>query len=115
MNEIYIYKKIKYKRILKSASEIFENKKRYIVHKTIFAEKHNTYSVSINKNSIRICYWNEFSEDGINAKNIITKFLTDNFSGETLIVTKNGTCDIFDNLKNINIIQIMWGNKWWVY
>lgn len=107
MNELYIYKKIKYKKILKSANAIFESKKRFIFYKTIFAEKYNTYTVSINKNSIRICYWSEHSEDGIIAKNIISKFLSDNFSGETLTITKNGTCDILNNLKNIKTIQLM--------
>ena len=107
MNEIYIYKKIKYKKILKSASAIFENKKRYLFYKTIFAKKYNTYTISINKNSIRICYWSEHSEDGINAKKTIAKFLSDNFSGETLVITKNGTCDILNDLANIKTIKLM--------
>lgn len=73
----------------------------------LFLQKNNTYTISINKNSIRICYWDELSKNGIKSKKLIKKFLLDNFYGETLIVSKNGDCDILKELDHIKIIQLM--------
>lgn len=107
MNELHIYKKIKYWNILKRANILFGRDCPWFMYKTVFAKKENKYTVYINKYFIRICYWDEYSEDGIFAKNLIKNFLLDNFSGETIVVSKTGKCDILNDLNNIKTIQLM--------
>ena len=107
MNELCIYKKLKYRQIIKRANNSFANRKKNpFLFKTVFAQQNEAYSISIDKNLIRICYWDENSNEGISAKKKIIKFLSDSFSGETIFISKNGKCDILNDLDNIKTIQI---------
>lgn len=111
MNEIYIYKKLNYRKVIRSANILFNNKHSFLFDKTVIANKDDTYTVSINKNSIRICYWDEHSKKGRKEINTIQEFLLRNFCGDTIYILKKGDCSILSNLKNINIIQFAWGTN----
>lgn len=107
MNELNIYTKFNYKKIVKNANIFFDNNYNQLKYKTVFANKDDTFTVSIYKHSIRICYWNENTEKGNQSKILLKKFLVNNFSGNTLIISTYGNCDIINQPNTFKTIQLM--------
>lgn len=107
MNELYIYTKFNYKKMIKKANAFFENKHNKCKFKTVFADRDDTFTVSINKQSIRICYWDENTEKGKKTENNLKKFLINNFSGSTLVISVHGKCDIINQPNSFKTIQLM--------
>lgn len=106
MNELNIYADFNYRKILKNANLLFDGHYFHCHAKTIFAPKNGTFSISLNKWNIRICYWNEHTEQGAKAKALIIKFIEENFSNKTIGVTCFGSCDILNELDSVKTMQI---------
>jgi hypothetical protein len=106
MNELNIYTHFNYRKLRKKANLYFDKKYVWYYPHTVFAPKHGKFTLSLGKNSIRICYWDEDTEEGKAAKEYIKQFIEDNFSHKTIGITYIGKCDIIKDFDNIKTIQI---------
>lgn len=106
MNELNIYTNFNYRKILKSANLLFDGRYIHCHAKTVFAPKNGTFSISLTRWNIRICYWNENTEQGMQEKNLIKKFIEENFSDKTIGITCLGPCDILNDLGSVRVMQI---------
>ena len=106
INEINIYTKLKFKKILNDTN-LFFNGSSYIINKKhIFAPYSGNYTVSLYKGNIRICYWNEESTEGSQAKSMLQKLVLFLFAEKTIYVDCPAKCDFFDNIQSVKKIHI---------
>lgn len=106
MNELNIYKKFNYKRILKIANLYFNNNYKWYNAKTVFAPQNGGYTISLNKYNIRICYWLGDTIEEEKSKEIIKEFILEILNSENTNIICYGDCDILDNIAFINKIQL---------
>lgn len=107
MTQINIYtKKINYRRLLKQTNLYFENKYVWYRPLTVFAPYAGKYLVSINKGNIRLCYWDENTKEGENAKKILKKYIIDTLSNSTIGIDCSENCDFFSDINTIKTIRI---------
>lgn len=103
MNELNIYKKFKYRKLLKIANLYFTSKYKWFNAKTIFISQNDNYIVSLNKYNIRIYYYtNDFQKD----KTYIENFLLKVLGNEETNIIYSGECDILDDFDFIKKIKI---------
>lgn len=106
MNEINIYAKYNYKKARKKANIYFNKKYNRLNMKTIFAPKAGTYSVSLRKNNIRICYWEENTKNGKKNIDLIKRFVEEIFHNNVIGFTFDGETNILNNLNSIKKIRL---------
>lgn len=106
MNEINIYVNYNYKKVKIQANLFFNKNFNKFNAKTVFAPQEGTYSISLRKNNIRICYWEENTKHGQKNINTIKKFLTKVFKNHTIGFTFVGNTNILNSLSSIKKIRL---------
>lgn len=106
MNELNIYKKFNYNRLLKISNLYFNSNYKWYSKKTVFAPEKGKYTVSISKYNVRICYWvdshAEFEKDYL----LIKRYLFEIFENQKTNVVCSGECNILDDFTFVNKIQL---------
>ena len=106
MNELNIYTHYNYKRMIKKANRCFSNIYTWYNPKTVFAPETGTFSISINRYSIRICYWDIHSVQGKREIENIKKFIEETFENQTIGIKYYGNYNILSDLKSVKTIQM---------
>lgn len=109
MNELNIYRNFNYRELRKLANIYFNGHYKWYNARTVFASQKAQYTVSINKNNIRICYCDGQSEQEKSVKEILRKFLLLVFHNESIDVIYTDNCDILEGIISANKIQVKRG------
>lgn len=106
MNELNIYKKFDYNKLLKISNLYFNNKYKWYNKKTVFAPEKGIYTVSISKYNVRICYWTDTSAEFEKDYLLIKKYLSEILDNQKTNIVCYGECNILDSFTFINKIQL---------
>ena len=106
MNELNIYNIYNYRKLKKISNIYCDGGYKWYNAKTVFSPLQLNCTISINKNKIRICYWDEYSEKGkqtiIYIKNYILQISKE--SNDMLYYTGQG--NEFKNCGNLERLHI---------
>lgn len=98
VNVLNIYDSFNYKQLLKIANLHFNGCYKWYNAKTVFAPRDGTYTVSINKWCVRVCYWYEDTPDGEKAKESLKEFIDEVLKENTATVVCNSSkCDLVND------------------
>lgn len=106
MNELNIYKKFNYKKLLKTTNFYFGQKYKWYNYKTVYAPQNGNYTISFNKYNIRICYWADDTDESKKIKAKLKKFVDDILQKEKTSIFCIGECDILNDLDFVVKIQL---------
>ncbi len=106
MNELNIYKKFNYNKLLKISNLYFNTNYKWYNKKTVFAPERGRYTVSISRYNVRICYWNDTSTEFEKDYSLIKKYLFEILENQKTNIICLGECNILDNFTFINKIQL---------
>lgn len=98
MNELNIYAKYDYQKLIKNANKQLNNNNSF-KRKTVFAPRDKGYSIAIYKYNVHIIYYN------LEGAKIVKQFIERNIQNKEIVLQyRNSTDDIVNNLRQNNRI-----------
>lgn len=104
MNELNIYARYNYKRLIRKANLYFNKKFHWLFPQTVFAPLDGKYSIAFRKYSIHISYWDEESQQCKEEKNSLKTFLSNNVYDMKIVLEYDKKCDITEMLEKNNTL-----------
>ena len=102
MNELNIYAKYNYKKLVKQANLYFNQRYSWLKPQTVFAPYDGKFMIAIRKNNIHLSYWDEETEQGYNEKEKLKCFLQENVKNMTIFLQSSQHCEITEMLAENN-------------
>lgn len=102
MNELNIYARYNYKKLVKQANLHFNKQYCWRRPQTVFAPYDGKFMIAIRKHNIHLSYWDEETEQGCKDKEKLKSFLEENVKDMTIFLQCSQQCDITEMLTKNN-------------